>query len=82
MLERRPPLISPLPPAAERSTAHGDADKPNGHHDGCVHREDGFGSVTAMIHPPVKGTLPDTRYLMDSPHVHGTRYHTRPPEHD
>lgn len=39
----------------ERPSASGGADRPSGHSIDYYHREDGFGSVTTVVHPPVKG---------------------------
>jgi hypothetical protein len=41
--------------ASERPSASGQADRPNGHNVDNFHREDGFGLVTTVVHPPVKG---------------------------
>jgi hypothetical protein len=41
--------------APERPFASGQADRPIGHSVDNFHREDGFGLVTTVVHPPVKG---------------------------
>ncbi|CAN6322178.1 unnamed protein product [Urochloa humidicola] len=50
----RPPVL-PLPSAAERPPATSGADRPSGHRVDNFSREDGFGSVTTLLHPPDKG---------------------------
>ena len=45
------PLAAGVPPAGVP------ADWPRGHRHDNTHREDGYGSVTTVLHPPVKGTF-------------------------
>jgi len=53
------PLVRPTsPPTAECSSALGNANKTNEHHIDNNHREDGYGFVTTVLHPPVKGVCP------------------------
>lgn len=49
-------VLAPAPHAAERPSAGSTATSPHGHRVDVHHQEDGFGSVTTLIHPPVKGT--------------------------
>jgi hypothetical protein len=42
---------------SERPSAPGMANMPSGHDFNNCHREDGFGSVTTVVHPPVKGVF-------------------------
>ncbi|KAG2571458.1 hypothetical protein PVAP13_7KG111055 [Panicum virgatum] len=44
--------------ASSPSAAGVPADWPRGHRHDNNHREDGYGSVTTVLHPPVKGKLP------------------------
>ena len=46
-----PPLLNTSLPAAERPSAPGYADRPNGHHSDNHLREDGYGSVTTLTSP-------------------------------
>jgi len=55
---RSPPLLPTSTPAAERPFAPSNANRPNGHHEASNHREDGYGLVTTILHPPVKGASP------------------------
>jgi hypothetical protein len=41
--------------ASVRPSAGVHADGPSGHREDNRHREDGYGSVMAVLHPPVKG---------------------------
>jgi hypothetical protein len=43
--------------ASARPSAGFTADGPHGHREDPRHREDGFGSVTTLAHPPVKGVF-------------------------
>lgn len=61
------PLAAGVPPAGST------ADRPHGQHQDFNHREDGFGSVTAIIHPPVQG--------MSDPHL-STRSRFHGPTYD
>nr|XP_034569779.1 uncharacterized protein LOC117834275 [Setaria viridis] len=45
--------------ASARPPAGSNADGPAGHRDELFHREDGFGSISTLIHPPVKGAFPN-----------------------
>ncbi|CAN6294759.1 unnamed protein product [Urochloa humidicola] len=62
LLDPRRPGTPVLPtpamphPALEHPSALLEAPRPNGHHIEQSAREDGFGSVTTVIHPPAKGT--------------------------
>lgn len=57
MLERtqQPPLC-PNPPPPEHLPAPGFAGKPSGHRVDPHYREGDHGVITAVVHPPVKGT--------------------------
>jgi hypothetical protein len=46
-----------LPSASERPPASDNVDRLSGNRFDKSHREDGFGSVTTLVHPPVKGAL-------------------------
>lgn len=48
-------VLAPSPSVGARPAAGSPAASPHGHCIESIHREDGFGSVTALIHPPVKG---------------------------
>ena len=51
--------IFPVPASASaRPPAGSNADGPVGHREDYSHWEDGFGSVTTLLHPPVTGALP------------------------
>jgi hypothetical protein len=50
-----PPQVLKISSAPERPFAPGQADRPIGHSVDNFHREDGFGLVTTVVHPPVKG---------------------------
>jgi hypothetical protein len=47
-------VLAPSPVATERSSAGLTDASAQGHCVDLQHREDGFGSVTTLIHPPVK----------------------------
>jgi hypothetical protein len=49
-------VLAPSPPAVARPSAGVTADLPHGHRVELITGEDGFGSVTTLLHPPVKGT--------------------------
>jgi hypothetical protein len=49
-------VLAPTPPAVERPSAGAIANSPCGHRFKMRNREDGFGSVTTLLHPSVKGT--------------------------
>lgn len=51
-----PGVLAPSPSAAGRPPAGNMADRPHGHRVEPICREDGYGSVTTVMHPPVKGT--------------------------
>lgn len=51
-----PGILSPVPSAAAHPSAGQPADKAQGHRVDQYNREDGYGVVTALVHPPVKGT--------------------------
>jgi hypothetical protein len=67
-------VLALAPQAAEHPSAGSTTTSPHGHHVGVHHREDGFGSITTLIHPPVKGTcshLPSGSVLLaDELRVH------------
>lgn len=56
LLDRDAPVLPTAPSATERTSARGEADKPSGHRVDSCHWADGFGSITTVVHPPVKGT--------------------------
>ncbi|CAO2169811.1 unnamed protein product [Urochloa humidicola] len=73
LLDRNAPLFPSTPPAGDHTSPHpspssaagrisatGEADRPHGHHVANCNRADGFGSVTTVIHPPVKGMSSDS----------------------
>jgi len=67
------PGLCPLPESASaRPPAGVTADGPNGHRVDIYNREDGYGSVTTLLYPPVKGTCllppPVPRNSFSSPH--------------
>lgn len=51
VLNRLPPLLETTPSAAKRPSATSEANRPNGHRDDKFHQEDGYGSVTTIVHP-------------------------------
>jgi hypothetical protein len=44
-------ILAPSPPAAEQQPTGVPANRPHGHRIESSHREDGFGSVTTLLHP-------------------------------
>jgi hypothetical protein len=62
--------------ASARPSAGVNADGTNGHRDDLFHWADGFGSVTTLLHPPVKGTLPDSTHMI----AHAYSHQSRPPD--
>jgi hypothetical protein len=61
-----------------RPSAGVHADGPSGHREDNLHREDGYGSVMAMLHPPIKGAytaLPSPQFNSVHNQIpsHGTR---------
>jgi hypothetical protein len=64
-------VLAPTPPAAERPSAGATANSPHGHRFEMCNREDGFGSVTTLLHPPFKGTclqIPPSPSLLGGDH--------------
>jgi hypothetical protein len=64
--------------ASMRPSAGIHADGPSGHREGNRHREDGYGSVMAVLHPLVKGAytaIPSPQFNSVHNHIpsHGTR---------
>jgi len=57
------PIAAPELPAAGLPSAGSTAIRPNGHHVEQNHREDDFGVVTTLLHPPVKGAYDPTTSL-------------------
>jgi hypothetical protein len=45
-------VLAPSPPVVERPAARFTAEPPHGHHIELFTEEDGFGSVTTLLHPP------------------------------
>jgi len=78
------PLLptTPLLPAG-RTSASASTHWPNGHRISTNAREDGFGSVTTIVHPPAKGTCdrppsrsrvpPSENLLRETPPLRGSR---------
>jgi hypothetical protein len=56
--------------ASVRPPAGVHADRPDGHRKDNTNREDGYGSVTALPYPPVKGTVPDSAHLIAQSCLH------------
>lgn len=50
-------IVASAPPAAGIFSAGLSADRPSGHRHDPTRREDGYGVVTTVLHPPVKGTF-------------------------
>ncbi|XP_035823161.1 uncharacterized protein [Zea mays] len=65
-------ILAPSPPAVEQQPAGVPANRPHGHRVESSHREDGFGSVTTLLHTPVKGMCSS---LPRSPAVHTSEFH-------
>lgn len=56
-------VLAPMSPATDRQSVASTTISAHGHHVDMNHREDGFGSITTLVHPLVKGTcfqLPST----------------------
>lgn len=51
-LSTAPGILAPCPSAVGCPPADNMADRPNGHCVEQIHREDGYGSVTTVKHPP------------------------------
>ncbi|RLN30976.1 uncharacterized protein C2845_PM05G36120 [Panicum miliaceum] len=70
VLNQAPPVpllsSSPLMAAGDSSAGH-TAEPPRGHRDELMRRADGYGSVTTVIHPPVKGTCTSQPLLPFNP---------------
>jgi hypothetical protein len=70
--------VNSTPPSvSERPSAEDVADRPPGHCFLDINREDGFGSVTTLIHPPVKGTIPDSSHMLAKSYLHPSRSQPR-----
>lgn len=59
-----------LESASTRPSVGVNVDAPHSHHDDLLHRADGYGSVTTLIHPPVKGTTPDSAHMLSQYYSH------------
>lgn len=65
-------IISPVPSAAVHPSTGQPDNRPHGHRVDQSHQEDGYGVVTALVQPPVKGTFQSTPQL---PHPHTLNSH-------
>jgi hypothetical protein len=60
-----------------RPSAADETDRPYGHSVANHHQEDGCGSVLAVVHPPVRGTIPDSTHSLSQSYLHLSRPHTK-----
>lgn len=78
VMHRGAPILGTSFTAAGRPSATGEADKPRGHRVDSASRAGDFGSVTTVVHPPVKGTISSPDPIVDNMNAQFHHYSGHP----